>query len=56
LTVVEIDPVVFDFAHRYFAVPDTMGGAVIEDARVFLRRERTEVSPIPPPRVGELVN
>ncbi|ORY89775.1 S-adenosyl-L-methionine-dependent methyltransferase [Leucosporidium creatinivorum] len=39
VTIVEIDPVVYDFARRYFAVPKPTGGAFLEDARAFLRRE-----------------
>ncbi|KAJ9156908.1 S-adenosyl-L-methionine-dependent methyltransferase [Coniochaeta hoffmannii] len=42
-TVVEIDPVVVDFAHRYFALPDEGEGmlltTVVEDAVAFAERE-----------------
>jgi len=37
VTIVEIDPVVYDFARRYFAVPEPSGGVFLEDARAFLR-------------------
>ena len=39
LTVVEVDPVVYDCARSYFGFPEPAGGAYIEDARVYLRRE-----------------
>lgn len=38
LTYVEIDPVVYDFARRYFGVPSPTGGLALEDAKVFLKR------------------
>ncbi len=38
-TVVELDPVVYDLAREYFALPLPNGGAVIEDGRKFLARK-----------------
>ena len=39
-TVVEIDPVVYDFAEEYFAVDVPRGGVYLEDARKFVERTR----------------
>lgn len=38
-TVVEVDPVVYDFAREYFALPYPNGGAVLEDARKYLAKK-----------------
>ncbi|KAL8283388.1 hypothetical protein RQP46_005798 [Phenoliferia psychrophenolica] len=38
-TIVEIDPVVYEFATEYFGVTKPTGGVALEDARVFLSRE-----------------
>lgn len=35
----EIDPVVYEFAREYFALPYPNGGAVLEDARKYLARK-----------------
>lgn len=42
--VVEIDPAVLDFAHRYFALPFSPGKEHVEDARGFLRRARRRLA------------
>lgn len=39
LTVVEIDPAVYDYAREYFGFVEPAGGAYLEDARAYLRRE-----------------
>lgn len=39
-TVVEIDPVVYDFAREYFGVDVPRGGVYLEDARVFVDRTK----------------
>lgn len=44
LTVVEIDPVVYEYARQYFGVPEPAGGVYLEDARAFLRRKSSVVS------------
>ncbi|KAI5476429.1 spermine synthase [Pseudohyphozyma bogoriensis] len=41
-TVVEIDPVVYEFAREYFGVEEPRGGVVLEDARKFMRSHRGE--------------
>jgi len=39
LTVVEIDPVVYEYAQKYFGFPTPDGGIFLEDARVYLSRQ-----------------
>lgn len=39
LTVVEIDPAVYEYAQKYFGFPTPDGGIFLEDARVYLSRQ-----------------
>lgn len=44
LTIVEIDPVVYEFSREYFGVEVPTGEVVLEDAREFLKRNSSMVS------------
>lgn len=45
-TIAEIDPVVYDYARRFFGVEVPRGGAYLEDARSFLDATNQKVSPL----------
>jgi spermidine synthase len=38
-TVVEIDPLVYEYAQTYFGFPTPDGGVFLEDARIYLHRQ-----------------
>lgn len=42
VTVIEIDPIIYDYALRYFGMSKPNGGIHLEDARGFVRRRSKE--------------